>query len=91
MKIEMNAQSKTLKEGYEEYLKYCTIRSCSESTLSNYRTTMAQFSKFYPDSNMINTVTKNTVEDYICYLRENTKMSNVSITIWLQRLKALFN
>ena len=26
MKIEMNTQNKTLKEGYDEYLKYCTVR-----------------------------------------------------------------
>ena len=91
MKIEMNVRSKTLKEGYEEYLKYCTVRDCSESTFINYKTTMAQFNKFYSDSNMINTVNKNTIEDYICYLRENTKMSNISISIGLQRLKALFN
>jgi len=91
MRIEMNTQNKTLKEGYDEYLKYCTVRDCAESTLINYRTTIKQFNKFYPESNLINTVNKNKIENYICYLRENTSMSNVSISIWLQRLKALFN
>lgn len=91
MKIEMNTENKTFKEGYEEYLKYCTVKDCSESTIINYRTTIAQFNKFYPESNLINSLNKNTIEDYICYLRENTSMSNVSISIWLQRLKGLFN
>lgn len=91
MKIEMNTENKTLREGYQEYLKYCMVRDCSESTIINYRTTIAQFNKFYSESNLINSLNKNTIEDYICYLRENTSMSNVSISIWLQRLKALFN
>ena len=91
MKIEMGMHSKTLEEGYEEYLKDLTIRDCSPSTMINYRTTMDNFSKFYPKSNFIDTVSKKTIEEYVCHLRENTSMSNVSISIWLQRLKALFN
>ena len=87
----MSMSRKTLKEGYEEYIKDLTIRDCSPSTLVNYRTTMNEFSKFFPKNNYIDTVTRKTIEDYVCYLRENTAMSNVSISMWLQRLKALFN
>lgn len=91
MKIEMNTQSKTLKEGFEEFIKYSIVRDCTESTLINYKTTMSNFNKFCPESTPLNHINKNTIEDYICYLRENTNMSNMSISIWLQRLKAVLN
>lgn len=91
MKIEMNLQNKTLNEGFEEFIKYCTVRDCTESTLLNYQATMRNFNKFCPGHTPLNDINKNMIEDYICYLRENTAMSNVSISIWLQRLKAVLN
>ena len=66
MKIEMNAQSKTLKEGFDEFIKHCTVRDCTESTLINCQTTIRNFNKFSPAHTPLNDITKNAIEDYIC-------------------------
>lgn len=91
MKIELSVQAKTLDEGYEEFLRYCLVRDCAESTLANYQAAIKHFSRFYQDDNLIKSLNKNVIEDYVWHLRKNTTMANSSIAIYLQRLKAICN
>ena len=91
MKIDMKTEVKTFKDGFDEFIRYCTVRDFSHSTIDNYRDTVTQFNKFFPDKTPISEISKDTIEEYIFYLRQHSNMSNTSIGMRLKNLKALFN
>jgi len=70
MKIEMNTQNKTFEDGFEEFLRHCAVRDYAESTIINYKLTIAQFNKFFSAHMPINEITKDTVKEYVYYLRQ---------------------
>jgi integrase/recombinase XerD len=91
MKIEMDTKKKSFEGGFEEFLRHCSVSGYAESTLENYRTSVAQFNRFYQADKPLNEITSDTIEDYVYYLRQNTGLSNVSLAIRLKNLKALCN
>lgn len=91
MKIEMDTKKKSFEDGFEEFLRHCSVRDYAESTIQNYKMAVAQFNRFYRADKPLNEITSDTIEDFIYYLRQNTGMSNVSLTIRLKNVKALFN
>jgi len=91
MKIEMETKKKSFKDGFEEFLRHCSVSGYAESTIENYRAAVAQFNKFYPAGKPLIDISSDTVEEFVYYLRQHTNMSNVSLGIRLKNIKALFN
>ncbi|MFO7819636.1 MAG: hypothetical protein R6V17_05285 [Halanaerobacter sp.] len=49
MKIKMQKENedKTVKKAFQEFIKYCKVKSLSESTISYYKTSYSYFIDFY--------------------------------------------
>lgn len=84
-------QNKSFAVGFEEFLRYCSVRDYSDSTILNYKVTVGQFCEFLEPNKPLNELSNETVEEFVCYLRQNTNMSNISLGMRLKNLKALFN
>jgi hypothetical protein len=47
MKMSMQGDSKTFKEGFEEFVRYCKVRNYSESTVGNYNQLVKQLNQYW--------------------------------------------
>lgn len=92
MKIKMQNQVKVkrLDEGYKEFIKYCRAKNLADKTIDYYEECIDEFSKFYGNQVMINTIDKDAVESYILHLKANTSMNSTSINTRLRGIRAIF-
>jgi integrase/recombinase XerD len=67
MKMEITS-IETIKEGYEEFKRYCEIRNYSKYTIKHYDNTIHNFELFHSLDNKVETLNQKLVEDYTSYL-----------------------
>ncbi|WIF94289.1 tyrosine-type recombinase/integrase [Caminicella sporogenes] len=89
IKMQKNFSDKTLKEGFNDFIKYCRIRNLSTATTNYYEMCFYKFTKFYSEDNLISTITKKLIDDYIIYLQQNTECNSVSINTHLRGLRVI--
>jgi integrase/recombinase XerD len=63
-KIEMTKKA-TLDQGYDEFILNCKVRSLREYTIRFYDNTMRTIYKFIEPKIPINSITKDTVDNFI--------------------------
>ncbi|MFL0248377.1 tyrosine-type recombinase/integrase [Candidatus Clostridium stratigraminis] len=85
--INVKNKCKTMKEVFREFLNSCRVKNLSEKTLTYYEDNYYEFAKFYDDENLINSITKETVESYILHLKNNTGNNDRSINTRLSALR----
>ncbi|GAB6099289.1 tyrosine recombinase XerC [Halanaerocella petrolearia] len=88
IKMQKEAEDKTVGEAFEEFLKYCKVKSLSESTIEYYKTSYNYFIKFYSEDHLTKNITRETVNDFILHLKERD-MSNTSVNSRLRGLRAI--
>lgn len=88
IKMRKEKESKTIKEGFEEFIKHCKVKNLSEHTISYYNVSYDYFTKLYPEDGLIEDITKSVVDDYILHLRE-MNMKNTSVNSRLRGLRAM--
>lgn len=91
MKIKMQQKefNKTLNEAFKDFYKHCRVKNLSERTLDYYEECFEVFIKFYGQSNLLEEITENTVNDYILYLKNNTKSNSISINNRIRGIRVI--
>lgn len=106
MKLSMqaNIQTKTLSEGFNDFVTYKKSNNVSESTLRDYINIISIFIDFYGENSLCVNINEETVQKYICWLQKkpkkqnNTKetkeieyLSSVTIATYIRHLRAVLN
>jgi integrase/recombinase XerD len=91
-RIELNKikQDKTFQKGFEEFIIYCKSRNLRETTIRHYKNMMRHvIYKFFKPSTKIKTITPETIQQFILFLKTKTKENEVSIKTSIVTLRAI--
>lgn len=88
-KITMSKKSTlTISEAFEMFIRKCKIKNLTDLSISSYEKKMVHFYEFIDKNEPITTVTSDTVDDYILWLRENTEANDITINSYLRSIRA---
>lgn len=89
IKMKQEVKNKNLNEAFQEFKKHCTIKNLSEKTIKYYDECFQSFKQFYGEINSLADISKDTTDDYIIYLRNNTGFNDISINTRLRGIRAI--
>ncbi|HCJ59009.1 MAG TPA: integrase [Clostridiaceae bacterium] len=89
IKMKQEVKNKNPNEAFTEFKKHCTIKNLSEKTIKYYDECFLSFLKFYGETNPLADISKDTIDDYIIYLRTNTGFNDVSINTRLRGIRTI--
>lgn len=78
----------TIQEAFELFIRKCKIKNLTELSISSYEKKMVHFYEFIDKEEPITTITSDTVDDYILWLRENTEANDITINSYLRSVRA---
>lgn len=88
-KITMSKKSDLLiQEAFDLFIRKCKIKNLTDLSISSYEKKMVHFYEFIDKSEPITAVTKDTVDDYILWLRENTEANDITLNSYLRSVRA---
>ena len=88
-KITMSKKSTlTIQDAFDLFIRKCKIKNLTDLSISSYEKKMVHFYEFIDKNEPITTVTKDTVDDYILWLREDTKANDITINSYLRSVRA---
>lgn len=88
-KITMSKKSNlSIQEAFDLFIRKCKIKNLTDLSISSYEKKMVHFYEFIDKSEPITAVTKDTVDDYILWLRENTEANDITINSYLRSVRA---
>ena len=75
-KISMsNSKDLTVSEAYEQFIKRYNVKNLSGKTIVYYHDYLAPFLSFVGNDSPIDSITKETVEDYTLSLKQNNALA----------------
>ena len=87
MKISMKqVQTLFLSDAFSLFLKHCKVKNLSPQTIKSYQSLCKPFLNWYTGN--IRDITISTIDDFILYLRENTKANDISFNTYVRNTKA---
>ncbi len=88
-KITMSKKSNlSIQEAFDLFIRKCKIKNLTDLSISSYEKKMVHFYEFIDKSEPITAVSKDTVDDYILWLRENTDANDITINSYLRSVRA---
>lgn len=78
----------TIHEAFELFIRKCKIKNLTDLSISSYEKKMVHFYEFIDKNEPITTITSDTVDDYILWLRENTEANDITINSYLRSVRA---
>lgn len=78
----------SIQEAFDLFIRKCKIKNLTDLSISSYEKKMVHFYEFIDKSEPITVVTKDTVDDYILWLRENTEANDITINSYLRSVRA---
>lgn len=88
-KITMSKKSNlSIQEAFDLFIRKCKIKNLTDLSINSYEKKMVHFYEFIDKSEPITAVTKDTVDDYILWLRENTEANDITINSYLRSVRA---
>lgn len=88
-KITMSKKSDlSIQEAFDLFIRKCKIKNLTDLSISSYEKKMVHFYEFIDKSEPITAITKDTVDDYILWLRENTEANDITLNSYLRSVRA---
>ncbi|MDD3200224.1 MAG: phage integrase SAM-like domain-containing protein, partial [Eubacteriales bacterium] len=87
MKLEIS-KTVTIKDGYDEFRRFCETRNYSQYTLKHYDNTIHVFELYYPLNNKIDTINEELIEKYTSYLQKK-KLAGKTVATYLGSLRTI--
>ena len=81
-------ESPTAQRALELFLRKCRVKNLTNNSILSYQEKLKPFLDYYGRDNPVNDITADTVDDYILWLKDNTKCNNISINSHLRSLRA---
>ncbi|WP_051656734.1 tyrosine-type recombinase/integrase [Butyrivibrio sp. AE3004] len=90
-KISMKPKEKvTLGEARELFFQKCKIKNLSEKTIESYSNHFHWLFEFFGEDKMVADITRDDIDDYILFLREEKEITETSCNSYLRSARALF-
>jgi len=89
--LQKTISNKTIEEGYKEFNRYCRVRNLANETHRFYEESLYTFSKFLPLDTKISDINKDTIDDYILYLKNDTNKNDISINTSLRGIRVILH
>lgn len=84
-----NLQKKIFKDAFKEFIIYCRVKNLSSSTNDYYEECYGYFTGFFDEGNLVNEITENKINEYILWLKNTTKLNDISINTRLRGLRTI--
>ncbi len=91
MSLTYNTISISFEKAFLEFQRYNYTKNLSEKSIDYYDGCYKYFTNFFNEKNNCNLITKDTYQDYIIYLREQTTANENTINSYLRGLRAMLN
>lgn len=79
----------TIKEGFKQFQTYNTAKNLSPKSIEYYQDTIERFLKFYDGNKTCDTITPNTIFEYIAYIRRNCNVTDITVNTRLRSVRAM--
>jgi len=79
----------TILEAMAQYQNYNIARNLSPHSIEFYKICMEAFKKFYNCNQLCNTITENTIFEYIAYLKQKNTLNDTSINTNIRAIRAM--
>lgn len=89
MKMQKQVRNRKIEEAFKEFIRHCRVKNLSSKTTDYYEECYEAFTKFFSDDMNTSSITKDIIDDYILFLKNNTSMSDISINTRLRGLRAV--
>ena len=88
-KITMSKKSNlSIQDAFDLFIRKCRIKNLTDLSISSYEKKMVHFYEFIDKNEPITAVTRDTVDDYILWLRDNTEANDITINFYLRSVRA---
>ena len=78
----------SIQEAFDLFIRKCKIKNLTDLSISSYEKKMVHFYEFIDKSEPITAVTKDIMDDYILWLRQNTEANDITINSYLRSVRA---
>ena len=78
----------TLNEAFEMFIRKCKVKNLSDLSIESYRKKLVHFFEYIDANTLVASVTGDTVDEYVLWLRENTGANDITINSYLRSLRA---
>lgn len=91
MKIKMNKQNvkKKFKDAFTEFILYCRVKNLKTRTTDYYEETYQYFIEFFGEDKYCHDINKNTIDDYILYMKNSTNTTDITKNTRLRGLRVI--
>lgn len=88
-KITMSKKSNlSIQEAFDLFIRKCKIKNLIDQSISSYEKKMVHFYEFIDKSEPITAVTKDIIDNYILWLRQNTEANDITLNSYLRSVRA---
>lgn len=88
-KIKMSKKTNlTVQDAFELFIRKCRVKNLAEQSIISYRDKVTPFLKFTGNDRLISEIDSDTVDDFIIWLRDNTKANDITINSYLRSVRA---
>lgn len=78
----------SVQQALELFIRKCKVKNLSEQSILSYQQKLQHFFNYYTSTAPINQISKDTVDNYILWLRCNRNCNDITINSYLRSLRA---
>ena len=78
----------SIQDAFALFIRKCKVKNLTDLSISSYEKKMRHFYEFMDKNEPISSITKDTIDDYVLWLRENTQANDITINSYLRALRA---
>lgn len=91
MSLTYNTIAISFEKAFLEFQRYNYTKNLSEKSIAYYDDCYKYFTNFFHEKKNCNLITKDTFQDYIIYLQQQTNANENTINSYLRGLRAMLN
>lgn len=88
MRFTRNSENYSIQSCFEKFIRSCEAKNLSRATIQFYENSHKRFSQFIDTSLAVSAITPDTINEYILFIRNNTKANDVSTQTYIRAIRA---
>lgn len=78
----------TIQQAFDLFIRKCKVKNLTELSIESYKKKIIHFYEFMDGETSLATITSDTIDDYILWLRDNTHANDITINSYLRAVRA---
>lgn len=88
-KIQMVKKSNlSVEDAFALFIRKCKVKNLTDLSINSYESKIISFYSFIGEKTPVKNITSDTIDDYVLWLRTNTKANDMSINSYLRTVRA---